>query len=59
MIRSFLEWLDRKLSGPTTYDTLEAYIVAGNPKDELDVERLERQFHAARTSSWITVYPFR
>ena len=53
-VKSMFRFFDK----PQTYGSaLEAYIVAGNPQDACDIDRLQRQFdlnQAKRTNSgWI------
>ena len=48
MLASIIAFFKSIFSSPTEYDTLEAYIVAGNPQDVHDVDRLERQFYERR-----------
>lgn len=48
MLRSIVAILKEIFFNPVMKNDLDAYIVAGNPKDASDVERLERDFHNQR-----------
>ena len=45
MFKSLLNFLKNLFAGPTLFDELESYIVAGNPQSAADVEHLERGFY--------------
>ena len=56
MLKQIIEFLRDILRSPTTYDTLESYIVAGNPQNSADVDRLEREFYAKRLNIFEKYY---
>ncbi len=44
-MKTFIEFLKSLFTTETIQTNLEAYIVAGNPQDVGDVDRLEREFY--------------
>jgi hypothetical protein len=48
MLENIIKFIKNIFILPTVHDELEAYIVAGNPQDTNDVDRLERQFYESR-----------
>jgi hypothetical protein len=48
MLASIIAFFRNIFSASKAYDNLEAYIVAGNPQDTHDVDRLEREFYEKR-----------
>jgi hypothetical protein len=51
MFKTILETLKNIFHAPTTYSSLEAYIVAGNPQDIHDIDRLEREFYRRQSNN--------
>lgn len=45
MIYAFINMLKNLFSTDSAHSALEAYIVAGNPQDVGDVDRLEREYY--------------
>ena len=45
MFKSIIEFLKKLVETDNIHNNLEAYIVAGNPQDPGDVDRLEREFY--------------
>jgi hypothetical protein len=45
MFKTIWNTLREILRSPTMHDNLEAHIVAGNPQNEADIERLVEEFH--------------
>ena len=50
MFRSIFEFLSKLFTTESFHNNLEAYIVAGNPQDANDVDRLEREFYYKRAN---------
>lgn len=48
MFTTIIAFLKKIFTVPSIHDNLEAYIVAGNPQDTNDVDRLEREFYERR-----------
>ena len=48
MLISIIKFFKAIFSNPVLQNDLEAYIIAGNPQDPGDVDRLEREFHQQR-----------
>ena len=48
MLNAIIEFFKKLFTNPSIHDNLEAYIVAGNPQDVNDVDRLERTFYEQR-----------
>jgi hypothetical protein len=44
-MKTFIEFLKSLFRVESISDNLEAYIIAGNPQDVGDVDRLEREFY--------------
>ena len=45
MLKQLIDFLNDILFSPKLHDSLEAYIVAGNPQSSEDVDRLEREYY--------------
>ena len=56
MFKSFLIFLRDLLRSPSMHDSLEAYIVAGNPQDSSDIDRLEREFYQRHRAGFFEKY---
>jgi signal transduction protein with GAF and PtsI domain len=50
MLKSIIEIFKAIFNDPVIKNDLERYITAGNPQNEGDVERLEREFMQQRKS---------
>ena len=50
MFKSFIKFLSKLFATENFHNNLEAYIVAGNPQDSHDVDRLEREFYQKRAN---------
>ena len=48
MFEQIIKSLKKFFMVESHYESLEAYIVAGNPQDVNDVDRLEREFYEKR-----------
>lgn len=48
MLTSIIEFFKAIFANPVLTNDLEAYIIAGNPQDTGDVDRLEREFYQQR-----------
>lgn len=48
MYNKIVEILRSVFRNPVIHDNLEAYIVAGNPQNAEDVDRLEKEFNHQR-----------
>jgi hypothetical protein len=45
MLKQIINFLNDILFSPRMHDSLEAYIVSGNPQTSEDVDRLEREYY--------------
>ena len=45
MLNSFIEFLKNITASQNKHDTLEHYIIAHNPVDIYDIDRLEREYY--------------
>ena len=48
MLENIIKFIKNIFVLPTVHDELESYIIAGNPQDAHDIDRLERQFYENR-----------
>ena len=48
MFEKFIKFVKGLFAEDNIQDNLEAFIIAGNPQDPGDVDRLEREFYARR-----------
>jgi hypothetical protein len=56
MFRSIISFFKNLFSYPSYQDGLEAYIVAGNPQDASDVDRLEREYNRRKQEIYFGKY---
>ena len=56
MFATIIKFFRNIFTMPTVHDSLEAYIVAGNPQDVHDVDRLEREFYESRRKQSIMFF---
>lgn len=55
-MKAIIRFLKELLRSPSHQDSLEAFIIAGNPQDASDVDRLEREYNRRNQQMYFGKY---